>query len=100
VRAEVHRVQHHAFRGQQLGQPCVAAFHVLRREISSSHPGLVADHGQLAAQVLESEQPLGRAGQQLHLVRIGEVVLILDQGSVAVEQDQSAHGRYSNARRK
>ena len=87
VRAEVERVQFHAFIFQERAEAVVDLVQAGEIELAARHAGLVADDHQPPARRLQSAQSGTDAGQQGDHVRITGVAGVFDEDAVAVQED-------------
>src|SRR5206468_3159716 len=81
----------HAVAGEQFDQPLVDALDVGQGKITASDPGLVRYDEQFEAGVLQSLQRFRRARKERDLDRIARVILLLDDGSIPVQEHGTLH---------
>src|SRR5439155_23411452 len=88
---DVNFLNAHAVLCELFDQPVVHAFHVGHCEIAAADAGLIGNDEQLEAGVLQSFQRLRRAGKKDNLIRVAEIILVLDEGPVAIQENSATH---------
>src|SRR6185436_10034653 len=68
-------------------------------EQAARDAALVGDDHHAPARPVEEAHALGRAGEQAQVLRAAEEAELVDQGSVAVQEDRAPHGPLSGRRR-
>lgn len=77
---------------QELGHTVVDAGYIGHSEIPAPDTGLISDEEELESGTAQLEQGFGRAGYKHDLIRIAQVLALLDQGAVAIEEYGSGTG--------
>jgi hypothetical protein len=90
MRARIERVDADAPGGEPAPQFGMDAGEGVERQLPARDAGLIGDDDQFEAGVLEKPQSFHGSGQQFDLIRRGQVVLLDEDGTVAIEQDVRA----------
>jgi hypothetical protein len=92
MRAVQHGVDVGAVGREQLDEPSVDLLERRRRQCAPSDVRLVGDDDETEAERAQASERIGRARDQLDLVRMAQVVDLLVDRPVAIEQHETAGG--------